>query len=182
MGISIHYKGKLNKPELLNDLINEMAAISKETKWEYELVDDKIQNVKGIITKPHIKSESFSLLFNKNLDLVSLASLILEANNNTGPHVESIKTQYAPLEIHISVIKLLKYFKSKYIANMEVFDEGNYWDTLDEQVLKKNMNFLSSRINMVADILEAHQDDLDKADTPDNLVDRIEEIIRKFRF
>jgi len=182
MGISIHYKGKLNKPELVNYLINEMAAISKEIEWEYELVDDKIQNVKGIITKPHKNSEPFSLLFNKNLDLVSIACLILEVNNNKVPHVESIKTQYAPLKIHISVIKLLKYFKSKYIANMEVFDEGDYWNTLDEQVLKKNMNFLASRINIVADILEAHQDDIDKADTPENLVDRIEEILRKFRF
>ena len=182
MGIAIHYKGKLNKPELLNNLINEMAAISKETEWEYELVDDKIQNVKGIITKPHKKSEPFSLLFNKNLVLVSIASLILEANNNKGPYVESIKTQYAPLEIHISIVKLLKYFKSKYIANLEVFDDSDYWNTLDEQVLKKNMNFVDSRINMVADILDAHKDDLDKADTTENLVDRIEEILRKFRF
>ncbi|GAG90422.1 unnamed protein product, partial [marine sediment metagenome] len=123
MGISIHYKGKLNKPELVNDLINEMAAISKETEWEYELVDDKIQNIKGIITNPHKKCETFSLLFNKKLDLVSIASLSFETSNNKGLHVASIKTQYAPLEIHISIVKLLKHFKSKYIANMEVFDE-----------------------------------------------------------
>jgi hypothetical protein len=35
-----------------------------------------------------------------------------------------IKTQFAPVEIHVAVIKLLKYIQQKYISNLDVYDEG----------------------------------------------------------
>lgn len=182
MGITIHYKGKLNNPDLLNDLTDEMVAISKETEWKYELIDDKVQYVKGIIMRPHIKSETFSLLFNKNLDLVSIAALSLGECNKEGPHVSSIKTQYAPLEIHILVINLLKYLKNKYISDLEVFDDGNYWNTMDKNVLKKNMDFLASRIDMVGDILDAHQGNFKDTDPTEDVADKIEKILKKYGF
>ena len=65
----------------------------------------------------------------------------------------STKTQYAPPDAHISIIKLLRFLKSRYIPDLKVFDEGEYWDTGDKEKLIERMNFLRDKINMVADAL-----------------------------
>ena len=41
----------------------------------------------------------------------------------------SVKTQFDSPDTHIWIIGLLKYLKKRYIANLEVRDEGEYWET-----------------------------------------------------
>jgi len=146
MGITVHYRGMIDKVANIEKLTTEMANISNELKWKYDIIDDEKQKVKGIIIKPHKKSEPLSILFNSHLNLISWAALSLKQVNDESAHFVSIKTQYAPLNIHISVIKLLKYIQSKYISNLKVVDEGDYWNTMDESLLKEKMDYLDSRL------------------------------------
>ncbi|MCK5347652.1 MAG: hypothetical protein KAR20_29795, partial [Candidatus Heimdallarchaeota archaeon] len=115
MGITIHYKGKLDKADNIGKMLFELADISKDLGWKYKMVDDAKQEVQGVIIQPHEKCEPFTVLLNKNLRLISFAALCLHETNDDKALSASIKTQYAPLHIHISVIKLLKYLKDKYI-------------------------------------------------------------------
>jgi hypothetical protein len=41
----------------------------------------------------------------------------------------------------MTVIKLFEYLKKKYINNLEVFDEGSYWETKDEDLLAHKLIF-----------------------------------------
>jgi len=182
MGITISYRGKIDNTDDIDKLTDELTDISKELKWEYERIDDREQNVKGIIIKPHQKSEPLSILFNKDSELINWGELSFHEANSGEKHFAFIKTQYAPLEIHIAVIKLLKYLKSRYISNLEVFDEGDYWDTMDEKVLKDKMDFLASRIAMMGDILDAHKEDFSTAKNPEELIEKIESLLKKFGF
>ncbi len=47
----------------------------------------------------------------------------------------STKTQFAGREVHKKIIDLLKYLKEKYFSELNVYDEGQYWETGDEAVL-----------------------------------------------
>ncbi|NWG28500.1 MAG: hypothetical protein HXY48_08200, partial [Ignavibacteriaceae bacterium] len=73
-----------------------------------------------------------------------------------------IKTQFAPPEIHIAIVKLLKYLKNKYIANLEVIDEGGYWETEDKELLIKNISFLNRKMDQVEEIISSIVDDLNQ--------------------
>jgi len=44
------------------------------------------------------------------------------------------------------VIKLLKYIQKKYVDNLEVIDEGDYWQTKDAILLKGKFDFLTEKM------------------------------------
>ncbi len=58
---------------------------------------------------------------------------------NISPATISVKTQFAGIEVHKAVIKLLKHLKEAYFSEFELSDEGGYWDKLDEE--KQNTQF-----------------------------------------
>lgn len=182
MGITIHYRGKLNNPEDIGKIQSEMSDIAKEFNWTFTIIDDVEQNVNGIIVKPHEDSESLSILVNKNLHLISLAALIFNEADEESAKFVATKTQFAPIHVHISIIKLLKYLKKKYINNLEVNDEGDYWKTMDENVLKEKMDFLASRIDLLGDVLDAHLGELEDVGSPEEIADKLEEILKKLGF
>lgn len=186
MGIAIHYKGKIEKTEYIKDFVQEMEDISEEMKWKYTIIETEPTKNKpafqGIILKPHEKSESLSLFFDPEGRLQNLVNLILDEKPDIYSYSPHIKTQFAPFEIHIAIIKLLKYLKSKYISDLEVFDEADYWDTMDEAVLKEKMNLLASKIDLLGDLLDANQENLQKAKTPEGLAKKIEDILKKLGF
>ncbi len=76
----------------------------------------------------------------------------------------------------------MKYIQSKYISNLKVVDEGDYWNTMDESLLKEKMDYLDSRLAMVGDILNAHTTDFSNAKNHGELVDKIEMILNKYGF
>jgi hypothetical protein len=182
MGITVYYKGKVNEAGMVDDIVKELTEISEGLKWKYEIVNDKNLKVKGIIIRPHEKSETFSILANKNLNLISIGALHLKKPDEESSQVASIKTQYAPIQIHIGIIKLLKYLKKKYIYNLEVFDEGDYWRTMDENILDQKMSFLLARINLIGDILDTHKEEFEKLGSPEKVVEKIEELLKNYGF
>ena len=186
MGITIYFSGKIDNPSKSEDLIDELTAIATELKWKYDCYEfekeDNKPHVKGITMHPHEKSESMAIAFTPEGRLISPVSLHLGFKEEEFIYTEAIKTQFAPLEIHIAVIKLLKYLKSKYISNLRVIDEGDYWNTMDVNILKEKMDFLASKINLLGDILDAQSENLGKAKTPEELADEIEKILGKLGF
>ena len=61
----------------------------------------------------------------------------------------AVKTQFAGPEIHLWVVGLLNYLKEHYIPDLEVSDEGEYWETGNFDVLKEKMNFLDQKMDAV---------------------------------
>ena len=179
MGVTIHYSGKINKTEDIGRMTSELADISKELKWKFTLIDDPKQEVKGIILKPHMDSESLAIIVNKDLQLISLIALSLNEANEESAKFVAIKTQFAPIHIHVTVVKLLKYLKQKHIRNLKVIDEGDYWETMDKTILKEKIDFLASKIDLFEDILDTHHRELGDAETPEEIADKLEEILKK---
>lgn len=199
MGVTIHYRGSLNQKTQIHHFIEEVQDICESMDWDYNIMDEdwdktpKVEiadrdeksiqlgghaSLKGIIFKPNEECERVVLTFNREGTLNSIINIAMghEAEEDGFPWVFT-KTQFAGVEAHISIIKLLKYLKSKYISNLEVIDEGNYWDTGDSSQV-------SSRIQVINNAMDAIEKGLaelgDRSElTHEQIMDKIQEIMSK---
>jgi len=156
MGVTIHYKGKLNSADELDSFCEEMEDIAKSMGWKYSAFDFNEKDrepLKGLIIGPHQKSEPLPFMVDKKGFLRNPFMLEISKGDDEYTWFNHIKTQFAPVEIHVAVIKLLKYIQQKYISNLDVYDEGEYWQTGDEKILKRKIDFLNSVMDQLEDVL-----------------------------
>ncbi|NOY57406.1 MAG: hypothetical protein GXO75_00535 [Calditrichaeota bacterium] len=199
MGITIHYKGALKSVDMIAPLLEELVDIAETMEWDYttldedfgqpntaELVHDEngaeiIGNLplKGISLSIHKKCESLQFFFDKNGILRDPIQMAFSQGHEEASSFLFVKTQFAPPDAHITIIKLLKYLSKKYFTEFEVYDEGNYWETEDENVLSEKLDFLTKKIDQVVEILKNVGDELRDADTPESLADKIEKLLLK---
>jgi hypothetical protein len=145
MGITIHYQGKLNRPDLADEFCEELEDIAKTMDWKYNVINDEPDSkpfpVKGIIISPHEKSEPLVFTFDPEGNLRNAFMLQFLGEEPDLTWYNHTKTQFAPIDVHIAIVKLLKYLQQKYIENLKVTDEGSYWETGDADLLKTKNGF-----------------------------------------
>ena len=88
------------------------------------------------------------------------------------------KTQFADIETHVWIIGLLRYLKKRYLSNLEVKDEGEYWDTEDLEKLREKKQFLQGMIDAIAGGL-SEDEPLPEDASVDDIIARIEAIVKK---
>jgi hypothetical protein len=153
MGLSFHYSGRIAQPELLSDLILEVKEIAKVYKWNYTIFEQQFpekstyiseydQNIYGISFTPP-GCETVSLCFLSNGRMSDAIHLKFFGKTETQPeqkylYMLFVKTQYAGFETHKFLIQLFRYLNKKYFASFVLIDEGEYWETNDEAILKFN--------------------------------------------
>jgi hypothetical protein len=134
MGITIHFEGRLKKPEDYQNVIEigRKLAITKnaeiitldsdkkllqrvkeENDWDYE------GKVTGIQFLLDVNCEPIVLEFDKDLYIQ-----------------EYCKTQFAGISTHIEVIQLLREIEP-YFEELIVVDEGEFWETSDIKILEQ---------------------------------------------
>jgi hypothetical protein len=175
MGITIHYKGSLRDAALTAELAEEIADICKSMGWQYETVGK--DDVSGIIFQPHPKCEIVELVFDRKGRLINP---LVYPDDDPALMVEWVhtKTQFAGPDVHIAVVKLLKYLKRKYLTDLEVEDEGEYWTREDRAYLLNKFAFLNKAIAMVGNLLASSEPPAGKI-SAEELADRIEELLKK---
>jgi hypothetical protein len=195
MGLSIHYQGKIRDYSLIDELTSEAEDICKSLGWKYHIwektgkendtahfkdpgfLNYKFEDLKGITVVPE-ECEPVELVFFPSGILCSPVKLKFNDPETNEMMVEyvSTKTQFAGMDVHISVLKLLQYFKDKYFSFFELSDEGMYWETKDEEVLRLQFakyNFILKSVTEALSDFKALPDD-----TPASLVDRLEELLK----
>jgi hypothetical protein len=183
MGVTIHYKGKLNSADELDSFCEEMEDIATSMGWKHTIIDKFDSNdktpVKGIIIRPHEKSESLQLISDQEGNLRNVFAFEFAGEDSELTYLNFIKTQFAPVEIHIAVIKLLKYIQKKYVSNLDVYDEGNYWQTSDEKILNGKIEFLNGAINQLSEVLNSVE--FDENSSAESIADKIEEVLKNLK-
>ncbi|MCD4794355.1 MAG: hypothetical protein K8R54_14055 [Bacteroidales bacterium] len=174
--LTIHYSGSVEETKK-RSLINELTDISNEMKWNHTVIDD--EDFLGIIMNVHKDCESFAILTDSDNKLVSMIALMKELQPGDERFYVSVKTNFATTDIHITIIKLLKYLKKKYIPNLQVLDEGDYWQTEDKELLQEKFDFLLKKLDEITDALEQESVPNDKTLSVDDLAKRIEDILRR---
>ena len=138
MGVTIHFEGRARSNEEIDSVISlaRNYAISNNMPFQTVNLPNTVLSrtinekdapyegpVKGIKIEPHYNCEQLILEFGNDLFMQDYC-----------------KTQFAPIEVHISIIKLLKSI-SPHFTTLNVFDEGEYWDNEDMDILQKEMDY-----------------------------------------
>jgi hypothetical protein len=135
MGVTIHYEGRLSSEAAYQDLVGLVSSLAEAEGWQTEPIasgevtlmrarDEKDWDytgpVKGIVVILHEDCDPVRLEFDRDLYLQ-----------------EFTKTQFAGVQIHIDVLKLLKAIQP-FFRNLKVEDEGEWWETEDIQILTEH--------------------------------------------
>jgi hypothetical protein len=171
MGLSFHYSGSIAKPELLNELIEEIQDISNVYHWKYTIYDrqfpedsifesDYNDNIYGISFSP-LNCETIFISFLSNGRMSSPAHLSFFGKDKVRQespmlYMLSVKTQYAGVELHQFIIQLFRYLSKKYFADFKLTDEGKYWETNDEAVLKASFKKYTELISSFTSTIESY--------------------------
>jgi hypothetical protein len=137
MGVTIHFEGQLTSEAAYQDLIRLISSIAKLEGWRTEPIAlgettlmrvcneedwDYTGPVKGIVVFLHEDCDPVRLEFDRDLYLQ-----------------EFTKTQFAGVRIHLDVLKLIKSIEP-FFRNLNVEDEGEWWETGDIQVLTEHFS------------------------------------------
>ncbi|MCO6478652.1 MAG: hypothetical protein J5I94_18610 [Phaeodactylibacter sp.] len=200
MGLSLHYRGSLTDKRAVHQLVEEVEDIAKAMNWKYTILDEDwskaptagLDNtdtggiqitgtlaLKGISFQVHPKCEWVYLFFNASCVISSPVQVAMSASEGYPAHAQwhAVKTQFAGPDAHVAIVRLLRYLKGKYLHDLEVTDEGKYWETGDYEYLKAQIEKLGMAIEMVGMALE----NLDQGSSEEDIVERIEQVLRELR-
>ena len=131
-------------------------------------VSDVDDHIRGLIIDVHPDCETVHLLFNR------LGLLRSYAPQAPGYYTEQeyffVKTQFAPIEVHVAICELLRFVKDNYISGLKVTDEGEYWDTGDREKLAMYLGFINDKLRELMETkLKEFEQFLDKKHEGDEL-------------
>lgn len=171
MGVTIHYRGRVADLQNVKTICDELAAIADKMNWRYTRLDEDWSQsadaaievteqgsqitghlpLKGIGLTLKPKCETLQFFFDANGKLRDPISMVNVSEGDLKPedYWVSVKTQYAGPETHIWIIGLLKYLNKVYLPDLEVQDEGAYWETGNFEILKEKMDFVAEKIAAV---------------------------------
>jgi hypothetical protein len=201
MGLTIHYTFRLRDAALLNTLEDEVEDICQSLGWECgrfdEIMDEipgeamsleagdgeyKAIHLKGVYFTPP-KCETAFLTFTPagwtcSFMNVETAEMTYKLDVML-PYSIHVKTQYAGEDLHIALVSLLKYLEQKYFVatDTRVYDEGDYWDTLDKSILHERFETYWALINSVKAALE--NSDWNVTNDPHEIATQLEALLRK---
>ena len=178
MGVTIHYQGRLSDPKQLPDLITAIQRSCRTLEWSAINVDERIIGTaevlvlhsdddgeevrssyesapvddrwRGVIVSPP-QCEPLWLTFNRSGQMIVYDAS--DTSFSTPGHYLArdmlfTKTQFSTAETHIAVCGMLR-LAEQYGAELEVVDEGGYWESNDVEQLQQRMGFLNSALNML---------------------------------
>jgi hypothetical protein len=136
MGVTIHFEGRLRDEasyqravesartfalakgwpvETILEPLVTLKRVRGEEPWDYE------GSTKGVALQPHENSDPLRLEFDSQLYVQ-----------------EYCKTQFAPPEVHIQVVELLRLLEPEFVC-LTVEDEGEYWSSKDRSTLEGHL-------------------------------------------
>jgi hypothetical protein len=160
MGLTIHYSGMLRSSNLIDQITAEAADIGKSLHWTVQHIPAYPDvPVRGVIMAPE-KSEPVWLTFHQQGFLCN-PILYDQVMKSTGQSISAeheqwlfTKTQYAGVEAHMAIIKLLKYLSNKYFKRFECHDESHFWETGDEYQCRKRFGEYDKMMDAMGNTLE----------------------------
>jgi len=201
MGIMIYYRGRINSLDLIGSLSGEVEDIARSLGWATHLWNEDMSKPNtaqarlgkgrieisghlplcGLTLFPHRDCEQLSLTFDCRGNLIDVFGMTLVGSGERKPGELwlSTKTQFSPLETHITIVKLLLYLKKQYIGNLEVHDDGGYWETGDVQELIRRTTLISRSMDILEAALSAQDFEPPRRPSPEEIAEIIERILKE---
>jgi hypothetical protein len=190
MGLSIHYSGRIDDYSLINGLVEEVQDICDSLHWDYNIwspnssinrektKDYTLHDLTGIsISIADCETIFFTFLPDRRLS--SPLNLLAQDAYPDKSMIYSVatKTQYAGPDTHMALVKLIRYLQEKYFVELQVEDEGLYWETGDEKLLLSQF----AKYNHALSLIKAALLDFKSipGESAQSLADRIEQLLVK---
>lgn len=160
MGLGIIYNGKFKADMQLEDMIEEIREFAEANDWGYKIFEpnfdiihstDNYDELFGIILRPPV-CEAVQFTFSVDRLMCSYTYVKLF---DSDPRMKDMKrmlftnTQYAGIEVHKLIIDLFRYISNKYLDDFTLTDEGQYWETNDEDILTEQFKAYTQFTDMI---------------------------------
>jgi len=182
MGVTIHYCGTLDdigRIEEMEDRVIDLVFSlgGKATIWRSFGNLDSCRTIRGLLIEMTPGQDTFSLLVSPEGHLLPVFQ-IEEAEQAAFPEPPYcfVKTQFGSLTGHVAIVHLLSAIKQEYFNDLEVHDEGEYYETRDFLTLKRKQQFLDGAIRSMASELRNHGLSDEAMEDPDIVATRVERI------
>jgi hypothetical protein len=132
MGVTIHFAGQLRDEAGLAGVEQAAREFASSRGWRVETIDFAVnspEDYTGISIFPDPLCEPVHLVFDQNLRVD-----------------EYTKTQFAGPTVHIQLIELLRLVQP-WFSDLEVSDEGEYWETSNEEQLRLHLRVVTDSLN-----------------------------------
>lgn len=200
MGIKIDYRGKIDRIKEVDQLSGEISEYAAILNWDIRqwnenwdlpnsailkkgIDGDEISGhipIRGISLTPDTNCDPLFLTFCKDGTLVSTINMVMMADKETASDDIWLSTQthFSSAEIHIAIIKLLRFLKNKYISNLDVRDSGSYWENDNDEEIKEVFKTSKKLLKAKSDRMKLLLKDDFKNKTPEEIADLIEKVLR----
>ena len=133
--------------------------------------------VRGVILGLAPGQESTSLLLSPEGWLIGLTDIKdAEDGRLKEPPWCFIKTQFGPVEGHVALVEMLAALKREFLPDLEVSDDGGYWETRDLAELVRKRSLTQGAIDGLAEGLRRHGLSREAAEDPSILLRHIERV------
>ena len=185
MGITVSYRGRIAEFDRIEDFEDRVLDLVLDLGgtaqiWRSSADHDPKRMVRGVLAHIDPGQETTSLLIAPEGWLVGLIEI---EDAERGVHKEPpwcfVKTQFGPVEAHVALIEMLTALKQEFFPDLEVHDEGGYWETRDLAELTRRHSFLKAAIDGMAEGLQQYGLSAEAAEDPEILVERIKRIAAK---
>lgn len=182
MGITVHYRGSLANLDRIVDFEDRVLDLALELGgqgriWRSKAKENPRGMVRGILLNLCPGQETTSLLISPEGWLVNLFN-VEDAENGTlaEPPYCFVKTQFGTIEGHVALIEMLTLLKREFLPDLEVTDEGEYWETRNLDTLVAKFKQLEAAMDAMTENLEKFPLTDEAAEDPEILAKRVERI------
>jgi len=184
MGVAIHYRGSLGDLDRVEDFEDRALDLALELGgqariWRSTNDDDSRRTVRGVVLDLYPGQETTSLLISPEGWLIGLCDIEAAGKGQlAGPPWCCVKTQFGPIEGHVALVEMLAALKREFLPDLEVRDEGDYWQTRDLAGLTAIMTHVQAAIEGLAEGLHRYGLSREAVEDREILLARIERIAR----
>lgn len=184
MGVTVHYRGRISQTRLIETFEDRIIELALDVGgmariWRSCPEDHPERIVKGTTLELAEGLETVSFILSPEGVLLPLYEIERAEN---GPLDEMpwvlCKTQFGTVNAHVTLVELLKAMKAKLFPNLEVLDEGKYFETGDLRELCRARSVVEQKIKTVAKSLKTAKNMSEPGANP-NLQRHIVEIAQR---
>jgi hypothetical protein len=182
MGITIAYRGRLTDLARVEDFEDRLVDFALEIGaqvriWRTWAETNPARVVRGVIVDLAPGHESTSLLLSPEGWLINLTEIEdAEEGRLKEPPWCFVKTQFGPVEGHVALVEMLAALKREFLPDLEVSDEGGYWETRDLAELVRRRALTKQAIDGLAEGLRRHGLSREAAEDPSILLRHVERV------
>ena len=182
MGVTIHYRGSLADLDRVEDfedrVIDLVLALGGNVRmWRAADDVDRSRIIRGLMIDMAPGQETTSLLISPEGWFIHLMEIEdAEKGLLTEPSWCWVKTQFGPVEGHVALVELFSAIQREFAPNLEVSDEGEYWETRSLPTLRRKCAFVGAMIDGLANAIKNDRLSPEAAEDPQILATRIERL------